>query len=122
MTDDMANPQRRSDDPDDGRSHVIQNAVESTGLKVFARVVLPTLLAAIGFFLLRTLSSVEEGQKTSARAIAAQGIDIGQVKSDVRNINTRLDEGVIRQVNANTQNLADHEKRIQLIERTVRTP
>ena len=118
----MPHLNRRTEDPDDGRSHVIQHAVESTGLKVVARVVVPALLAVLGFFLLRTLSNVEEGQKSSARAIAEQGLDIGQVKSDVRNINTRLDEGVVRQVNANTSIIGEHEKRLQVLERTVKTP
>lgn len=113
---------RRHDDTKDMQGHRIQNAVDSTWLKVFARMVLPIAMTVIGFFLVRTLVNVEEGQRRSAIATAEQGRDLSQVKSDVRNITTRLDEGVVREVKNNGTRLEDHEKRIQVLERTVRVP
>lgn len=122
VTNDMAHPHRRHDDPDDGKRHVVQDVVESTAAKVFARAVVPVLLAIIGFFLVRTLNEVADNQRASAQTQADQGRDISQLKSDMRVVTTRLDEGVIRQVTGNTQRIDDHEKRIQLLERTVKTP
>ncbi len=54
--------------------------------------------------------------------LSEQGRDMQTVKSDVRDLNTRMTEGVIRQVNSNSTNIADHEKRLQVLERAVRTP
>lgn len=96
--------------------------MDSTWLKVFARLVLPLAMTVIGFFLVRTLVNVEEGQRNSAIASAEQGRDLSQVKSDVRNITTRLDEGVVREVKTIGDRQQDHEKRIQVLERTVRVP
>lgn len=109
---------RRSTDTDDMHGHRLQAAAGSTAALVMNRLVSPVLgilLTIIGFFLVRTLNDVAANQQD-------QGRDIAQVKSDLRNINTRLDEGVIRQVNANTQQITDHERRIQAIERAVPTP
>lgn len=109
---------RRNSDTDDMHGHRLQAAADSTAARVFARLVSPALgvfLSIIGFFLIRTLNEVANNQQE-------QGRDIAQVKSDVRNINTRLDEGIIRQVNASAEELKDHERRIRAIERTVKTP
>ena len=117
MTDDM-HQHRRSTDTDDMHGHRLQAAADSTAARVMNRLVSPVvgiMLTIIGFFLVRTLNDVAASQQD-------QGRDIAQVKSDLRNINTRLDEGVIRQVNANTQLLTEHERRIQAIERAVPTP
>lgn len=117
MTDDM-HQHRRSTDTDDMHGHRLQAAADSTAARVMNRLVSPVvgiMLTIIGFFLVRTLNDVAANQQD-------QGRDIAQVKSDLRNINTRLDEGVIRQVNANTQQITDHERRIQAIERAVPTP
>lgn len=118
----MAHPSRRSDDPSDGRRHVVQDVVESTAAKVIARAVVPMLLAIIGFFLLRTLNTVADNQERQQTRQEEQGRDIAQVKSDVRVMTTRLDEGIVRQVNSNTQKIDDLDRRTQLLERTVKTP
>lgn len=118
MADDDMHQHRRSTDTDDLHGHRLQAAADSTAAKVVNRLVSPVigvLITVIGFFLVRTLNDVAANQ-------LEQGRDLAQVKSDVRNINTRLDEGVIRQVNANTQQITDHEHRIQAIERAVPTP
>lgn len=109
---------RRNTDTDDMHGHRLQAAADSTAARVFARLVSPALgifLSVIGFFLIRTLNEVADNQRE-------QGRDIAQVKSDVRNINTRLDEGVIRQVNANAEQIIDHERRIRAIEHKVPMP
>jgi glycine/D-amino acid oxidase-like deaminating enzyme len=70
----------------------------------------PVLLAAIGWFLIRTTDRIEDTQRE-------QGADIAQVKSDVRDLNTRLDAQVIRQVETNTKRLDTLDERVQRIER-----
>ena len=118
----MAHLNRRSDDTQDGQRHRVLELVESTGAKVFARGVVPVLLAIIGFFLVRTLNQVADNQQRQDARNEEQARDMAQVKSDVRVITTRLDEGVVRQVNTNTQTIQAHEQRLQVLERTVKTP
>lgn len=96
--------------------------MESTAAKVFARAVVPVLLAIIGFFLVRTLNQVANNQERQEARNEETSRDMAQVKSDVRVITTRLDEGVVRQVNNNTSTLQNHEQRLQVLERTVKTP
>lgn len=124
MTDDM-HQHRRSTDTDDMHGHRLQAAADSTAARVMNRLVSPVvgiMLTIIGFFLARSLNDVADAQRLSAEKAEAQSQDLAQLKSDVRVITTRIDEGVIRQVNAYTQQVADHERRIQAIERAVPTP
>lgn len=106
----MTHPGRRSTDPDDGQRHVMLDMVESTAAKVLARVVLPVVVSAL------CALTMWIGRNALDR-IDDQGRDIAQVKSDLRVISTRLDEGVIRQVDQNKEAIDDHEHRIQLLER-----
>ena len=103
VSDDMAHPHRRHDDPDDGKRHLIQGAVESTQAKVFARFVWPLMVGALAFFLVRMLDRIEQTQ-------SAQGTAIAQIQSDVRNVND------------NTRRIKKLENRVDLIERSVKTP
>lgn len=102
---------RRSDDNEDLQGHRLQAAVDSTTAKFLARYLVPVLLAWMAWQGKEGLGELKE-----------QRGDIAQMKSDIRVVTTRLDEGVVRQVNNNTQQLVDHEKRLQVIERTVKTP
>lgn len=111
----MAHLNRRSEDPDDGKSHRILSVVESTQAKFFARFIWPVMLGALAFFLVRTLDRMEATQ-------ASQVVVIAQIQSDVRNVNTRLDERVIRTVEDNTQRINKVEDRVDILERAVRTP
>lgn len=89
----------------------LERAAESTFAKATARFIVPILLLAI----LGWISDV----KSDIRALSQ---DLGAVKSDIRDVNTRLDERVLRQVDSNTGTIADHEKRIQRLERAVQVP
>lgn len=111
----MAHLNRRSDDPQDGQRHRVLEAVESTQAKVIARVVTPMLLTALLGVVLWI------GQAALSRQ-EEQRDDISQIKSDVRDLNTRMTEGVVRQVNTNAEAIHDHEQRLQVLERTVDTP
>jgi len=93
----------------------IEQATESTLAKVVARFAVPLLIAIIGWFTVTTLTHIqtEQGQ---------QGKDIAQIKSDVRDVNTRLDAQVIRQVDSNTKSIEKLDDRVQTLERSVKTP
>lgn len=115
MDDTDVHQHRRSTDTDDAQGHRLRVAADSSVAKIMARIVTPALLAGLlavsGFIGTRLLKQLDD-----------QTRDLQAVKSDVRDLNTRLTEGVIRQVNSNSDRISDHEKRIQTLERTVRTP
>ncbi|MCX7041089.1 MAG: hypothetical protein NT117_00050 [Gammaproteobacteria bacterium] len=93
----------------------IEKATESTMAKVVARFVVPILLTIIGWLLIDGLGDLRSNVKS-------QGADIVLMKSDVRDLNTRLDAQVLRQVETNTKTIETHERRIQAIERAVKVP
>jgi hypothetical protein len=88
----------------------IDRAIESKLALLVARFGVPLLLAIIGYYARGSLLELQAGQ-------ADQGRDMAQIKSDVRDLNTRLDTGVIRQVNGNTLRLNGLESRVQTLER-----
>lgn len=90
--------------------HGIERAVESTAAKFASRWLVPFLLAALGFFLRATLSDIQAGQSQQAEDIAA-------IKSDMRVLQTRLDERVIRQVEENTEAIDDLKTRVNRLEK-----
>ena len=97
---------------DEHRGHRIEAVAESTVAKAVSRFGVPVLLAVIGWFLVQTTNRIEATQER-------QGDDLAQVKSDVRDLNTRLDAQVIRQVETNTKRLDTLDERVQRIERQV---
>lgn len=122
MSDPMAHLNRRSEDTDDGQRHRVLEAVEDTWSKVLARWVLPGLVALLIGVVTWVGREALDQIKQQGVDIRTQGDDIVQVKSDVRVMATRLDEGIVRQVNSNTQKIDEHERRLQVLERTVKTP
>lgn len=118
----MAHLNRRSEDTDDGQRHRVLEAVEDTWSKVLARWVLPGLVALLIGVVTWVGREALDQIKQQGVDIRTQGDDIVQVKSDVRVMATRLDEGIVRQVNSNTQKIDEHERRLQVLERTVKTP
>lgn len=114
----MSHPNRRAEDPNDGKRHLVQNAVESTFAKVVARYGVPILL---GWMAWQGRDALDVQKQ--------QGADIAQVKSDVRVLSTRFDEVALRQVVSNTDRIGHGEKkdieqdrRLDALERTVPTP
>lgn len=107
----------------------LKQAADSSLAKISARFVMPVLIfvltlavSIIGFFLVQTSSRIESTQSKQALTQLEQGKDIAAIRSDVRDVNTRLDAQVIRQVDQNTQGFNDLRKRVEVIERTVRVP
>lgn len=94
------------------RPHRVENAVESVTAKLVSRALMPVLVTV----LLGMLTWIGNGALATIRE---QGQDIQQIKTDMRVISTRLDEGVVRQVNTNAAHIDDHERRLQQVERKV---
>jgi hypothetical protein len=100
----------------------IEHATESTIAKVITRFVVPSLLMIISFFLVLTLNGIKNDVHDQGVKQGKQGDDIASIKSDVRDVNTRLDSQVIRQVDTNTKNINVLDQRVQILERSVKTP
>lgn len=105
---------RRRDDNEDGKGHRLEAAAESTFAKLFNRLVMPVLFALLAFFVSDMLKDIRSNQES-------QGESIAELKTEVKVLSTRLDEGVIRQVNTNSGQLVNHEQRLQALERIRRT-
>lgn len=102
----------------DHKGHRLEAAAESTFAKILARVVTPVLVTIIGFFLVTTLLRIESGQQALHETQIEQGRELTRVRTEMAVVNIRMDERVIRQVDANSEVLSDHERRIQSLERT----
>lgn len=124
MADDMPNHRRHDDAADitEPTRHRLVDVAESAVAKVGARIVTPTLLAITIALLGLIGKQVLDGQARSDARLDVLGGDVVQLSSDVRNINTRLDERVIRQVETNTDDIRDLKKRVGQLESSVRTP
>lgn len=106
----------------EGSERRIDRAADSALAKIGARIVTPVLLA-ITIGLLGFLGqSLIQSNKDLAKTQDDQGKDIASIKSDVRDVNTRMDERVIRQVETNTSDIQSLKERVQTIERVVKTP
>ncbi len=88
----------------------LERATESTLAKAVNRFFVPGLLTLISWFVVDGVTSLRED-------LSAQGKDIVQIKSDVRNVNTRLDAQVLSQVERNTKAIDNLDTRLQRIER-----
>ena len=124
MADDMPSHRRHDDTADiiEPTRHRLVDVAESAVAKVGARIVTPTLLAVTIALLTLIGKQVLEGQEKSEAGQDELRRDVGRLSSDVRNINTRLDERVIRQVETNTDDIRDLKKRVGQLESSVRTP
>lgn len=116
VTDPMHTHHRR-DDTDDTKGHRLEAAAESTFAKMLNRFGMPLLLGIVGFLGSEQLKDIRSGQDAQAKLQAAQARETAEMRTEIRVLTTRLDEVVIRQVNANGSQLIDHERRIQSLER-----
>ncbi|PZO66187.1 MAG: hypothetical protein DI635_00765 [Pseudoxanthomonas suwonensis] len=114
-------PVQRPHDQADG-SHRIVDAVDSTAAKLASRFVLPVLLTVIGFFLVTLLGDIRGSLAEQEQKYETLDKSVNGMATTLQVLNTRLDAQVIRQVDSNTARLSEHEKRIQTLERSVKTP
>lgn len=96
----------------------MDKAAESSLAKLFFRLGTP-LAIAVGVFLFQQLDG----------RVAQVSDDVIEIRSDVRYVNARLDERVIRTVDAQGRRLDGHgdririlESEVQVLKNTVRTP
>ena len=104
------------------KGHRLEAAAESTFAKLVARFGTPILLAIIGWFLVGTVGRMELAQREQSVVLTEQGKRITEIQRDVAVLSTRMDERVIRQVDANSKQIENHEERLRVLERTTRTP
>ena len=121
VQDDM-HSHRRRDDSDDVRGHRLEAAAESTFAKLLARYGMPLLLGIVSYFAGQMLSDIRVGlaeqSRTFAEQAAAQSAAIAQLRADLRVLGTRMDEGVIRQIDQHGRQIENHEQRLQALERS----
>lgn len=105
--------------PGDDATMTTDNRIEAVADGTFAKRltqwIVPAMLGVLGGLVLQAQNRIEQAQ-------TAQGIDIAQTKSDIRDLNTRLDAGLIRQVDSNTKQLDKLGDRVSTLERAVHTP
>lgn len=114
MTDDMHQHHRQSD-PDATRMERVAQSAVTKVVAAGAVALLPILLGVIAWFGGAALSNIQVAQQEQGQAIQ-------QIKSDVRDVNTRLDAQVIRQVDSNSRRLDSLDDRVQTLERAVPLP
>lgn len=95
--------------------HRLEAIADSSVSRILSRWGTPILLTVIGFLLVRGLDRMESTQ-------AAQGKEQIEMKGALLVLTTRLDAQVIKQLDDTTTRVSDHERRIQGLERSVRTP
>lgn len=100
----------------------IADKVDSTFAKVLARWVWPMLTAVMAFLIVDKLREIQNAQTDARERAEHVATEMSQVNTRVALLNARLDDRVIRQVESIEVRTADHEKRLQVIERTVKTP
>lgn len=113
---------RNHDELDDGKRHRVLELVESTQAKALSRLLLPVVLSVIGFFLVADRNDNKEWRKAQDEKLAVMTDKVDATRSDVLVLRTQMTAQVIRQVDSNTDRIEDHEKRLQILERTVKTP
>lgn len=86
----------------------MDQAAESSVAKLLFRVGSPIVLGVIAWFVQQTLSEIR----------TLRG-DMTAVKSDLRDVNTRLDERVIRTVDEHSRRLDIHDDRLRVLESDV---
>ena len=108
---------------DQPHSHgIIADKVNSTVSKVLSSWVWPTMMAILGFLIVDKLRGIEAGQVDARARAEMAAADISAVSSRVALLDARLDDRVIRQVDANATQIKELDQRVRVIERVVKTP
>ena len=101
---------------------IIADKVNSTVSKVLSSWVWPTVMAILGFLIVDKLRGIEAGQVDARARAEMAAADISAVSSRVALLDARLDDRVIRQVDANATQIKELDQRVRVIERVVKTP
>ena len=107
--------QRKSDKAMTAKPMDIEKATESTFAKFSARLLTPVLLMVLGYLGNRQLNSIEQTQKNQSDKQEATSDKVNIISSDVRDLSTRIDYSVVREVN-------DLRTRVEQLEKITHTP
>lgn len=107
----------------------LQHATDSVAAKVSSRFVMPALifvltltLGIIGYMVKRAWDENTEALNKVNGKQDSLSMDVLQIKSDVRDVYTRMDVQVLRQVETNTRRLDRVESDVQQLKQAVKTP
>ena len=101
---------------------ISEKAAESVIHRLWATHGTNALLGVAIFLLTMYWNDYRDERKTEAVSRQETIQTINQIQSDVRNINTRLDEGVVKQVAQHQEALRRIEDRLSVLERRAKLP
>lgn len=93
----------------------LERATESTWAKAVTRFVVPILLALVGTASSLLLQDIRSSQAEQGDALEKQAREFSELKGDVRELNTKLDSGVIWRI-------TEIERRLNTVEQAQKTP
>lgn len=88
-------------DTDDLRRHRLQEAVDSTATKTWARYVWPIATIVIGFLVVDKLRSIEANQITQSKRDEIYVTRLAGVETNLALLNVRFNEGALGQIKDN---------------------
>lgn len=80
------------------------------------------MLAVLGFLIMMAWNGIKDDVAEVKKNQDSSGVTQSSMQSDIRNINTRLDEGVIKQVSETKEKVQKLEERVDRLESKVRIP
>lgn len=105
-----------------GNSDGGESVTENTLYRLWAKHGTNALLGLLIFFATVYWNDSRDEQKATTVALQEQSRITSQIQSDVRNINTRLDEGVVKQVAQHQESIRRLEERMTQLERKAKLP
>ena len=101
----------------EGEMH-LEDAMESKLAKIAVRIfvwVVPFVIGGFAWFINGSLTDIKAMQAAQSKAQVLQAESLGQVKSDVKVLNAKLDNGVIWRI-------TEIERRLNTVEAAQKTP
>lgn len=97
-------------------------AAENVVHRIWATEGTRIMLAILGVLIAMAWNGIKEEVADVKKTQSASGLSQAEIQSDIRNINTRLDEGVVKQVSENKENIRRLEERVGKLESKVAIP
>ncbi len=107
----------------------LQHAADSTTAKVSARILMPImvgvltiLIGLLSWLLVRFVATNDIAMQEMRSASQSVGAQVSQLDKKVDLMTQSVDKILIRQVDQNSNNIVEHSKRLDRIERAVKLP
>ena len=107
----------------------LEHATNSTIAKASARILMPIMvfvltiaLSIVGYLLVRSWNNFDKALDQFRVSQENMGTQVNTIDKKVSLMSQRVDTMLIRQVESNSDQLKDHEQRLERIERTVPLP